>query len=52
LTSCPSARFPQFTNLLIDGIKRSVMRADHSSGWQVFTRDDNTGLARAQLCSA
>jgi hypothetical protein len=44
----PSNALPQFTKLLIDGIKRSVMRPDtvpDNTERSVFTRDDNTGLS-------
>jgi hypothetical protein len=44
----PDHALPQFTALLIEGIKRSVMRPDtvpEGTERQVFTRDDNTGMA-------
>jgi hypothetical protein len=44
----PDHSLPQFTQLPLEGIKRSVLRSDtvpDGTERQVFTRDDNTGLA-------
>jgi hypothetical protein len=44
----PDHALPQFRQLLIEGIKRSVMRPDtvpDGEERQVFTRDENTGMA-------
>jgi hypothetical protein len=44
----PDHALPQFTSLLIEGIKRSVTRSDtvpEGTERSVFSRDENTGLA-------
>jgi hypothetical protein len=44
----PDHALPQFTKMLIEGIARSVLRSDtvpDGTERQVFTRDENTGLA-------
>jgi hypothetical protein len=44
----PDHALPQFRAMLIEGIKRSVMRSDtvpEGTERSVFTRDENTGLA-------
>jgi hypothetical protein len=51
----PSSALPQFTRMLIDGIRRSVMRADtvpDGEERKVFTRDENTGLATRSFVRA
>src|SRR6516162_9205149 len=43
----PNHALPQFTKMLIEGIKRSVMRPDtmpDGTERSVFTRDENSGL--------
>jgi hypothetical protein len=44
----PDHALPQFTSLLIEGIKRSVMRPDtvpDGTERSVYARDENTGLS-------
>jgi hypothetical protein len=51
----PNHALPQFTKLLLDGIKRSVLRSDTvpiGEERQVFTRDENTGMATRSFVRA
>lgn len=44
----PDHALPQFTKMLLDGIRRSVYRADtvpDGTERAVYTRDENTGMA-------